>query len=253
MCRGEYPPLGASGFPRPLPEEEQMKRSTLALAVVAVLALGLATACGSRSTGRTITVSGDATVKAKPNLVNLTFTTDTKGSSAPRALAANSRAMARVIAAIKRQGVAPRDIQTQQVSVSSITDSRGNTTGYSASNSVSVNLHDVAKTGILITTATGAGSVLESGPTFSQENTDLTYQQALDKALDQARGKAAAMAEHSGLHLGKPVSIKEGSENVTPLYRSFDMATAKLTPAPVPIQPGRIEVSATVTVVYSVS
>ena len=231
-----------------------MKRSTLALAVVAVLALGLTTACGSKSAHRTITVSGDATVKAKPNLVNLTFTTTTKGSSAARALASNSKAMARVIAAIKKQGVAPRDIQTQQVSVNSITNSYGTTTGYSASNSVSVNLHDVSKTGILITRATGAGSVLESGPTFSQENTDLTYQQALDKALDQARGKAAAMAKHSGLELGKPVSIKEGSENIVPIYGALDhLAAAGLSPAPVPIQPGRVEVSATVTVVYSAS
>lgn len=231
-----------------------MKRSTLALAVVAVFMLGLATACGSKSTSRTITVSGDATVKAKPNLVNLTFTTNTTGSSAARALAANSKAMARVIAVIKQQGVAPRDIQTQQVSVNPVTNSNGTTTGYSASNSVSVNLHDASKTGILITRATGAGSVITSGPTFSQENTDLTYQQALGKALDQARGKAAAMAKNSGLHLGKPASIKEGAENIVPIFRAFDQAAVgKASPAPVPVQPGRVEVSASVTVVYSAS
>jgi len=229
-----------------------MKRSTFALALVTVLALGLTTACGSKSATRTITVSGDATVKAKPNLVNLSFTSTTKGSSAARALASNSRAMARVIVAIKKQGVAPRDIQTQQVSVNSITDSNGNTTGYSASNSVNVNLRDVSKTGILITKVTGAGAVLESGPTFSQENTDLTYQQALDKALDQARGKAAAMAKHSGLHLGKPASIKEGAENIVPIYASFDRAVMSKAPS-VPIEPGRVEVTATVTVSYSAS
>ena len=229
-----------------------MKRSTLALALVTLLVLGLATACGSSSTNRTITVSGSATVKAKPNLANFSFGVTKHGSRAARALASNSKTMARVIAAIKSQGVAPRDIQTQQVSVNPITNSNGATTGYSASNSVSVDLRDVSKAGTLITRVTGAGANVESGPTFSQENTDLTYQQALDKALDQARGKAAAMAGHTGLRLGKPTSIKEGSENIVPIYAS-DMATAKLSAAPVPVQPGRVEVTATVTVSYSAS
>jgi hypothetical protein len=160
--------------------------------------------------------------------------------------------MARVIAAIKNEGVAPRDIQTQQVSVNPITNLSGVTTGYSASNSVSVDLHDVAKAGTLITTVTGAGANLESGPTFSQENTDLTYQQALGKALDQARGKAVAMARRAGLRLGKPTSIKEGSENIVPIYAN-EMASAKLSAAPVPVRPGRVEVTATVTVSYSAS
>jgi len=229
-----------------------MKRSTFALALVTLLVLGLATACGSSSIKRTISVGGSATIKAKPNLANFSFGVTKNGPSAAQALASNSKAMARVIAAIKNEGVAPRDIQTQQVSVNPITNLSGVTTGYSASNSVSVDLHDVAKAGTLITTVTGAGANVESGPTFSQENTDLTYQQALGKALDQARGKAVAMARRAGLRLGKPTSIKEGSENIVPIYAN-EMASAKLSAAPVPVQPGRVEVTATVTVSYSAS
>lgn len=229
-----------------------MKRSTFALALVTLLVLGLATACGSSSIKRTISVGGSATIKAKPNLANFSFGVTKNGPSAAQALASNSKAMARVIAAIKNEGVAPRDIQTQQVSVNPITNLSGATTGYSASNSVSVDLHDVAKAGMLITRVTGAGANLESGPTFSQENTDLTYQQALGKALDQARGKAVAMARRAGLRLGKPTSIKEGSENIVPIYAN-EMASAKLSAAPVPVQPGRVEVTATVTVSYSAS
>jgi uncharacterized protein YggE len=231
-----------------------MKRSTLALALVALLALGLTTACGSRSSvKRTISVSADATIKAKPNMVNFSFGVSRNGISAPRALAANSVTMQRVIAAIKKLGVAPRDIQTQQVNVYPRTDSRGITIGFTATNSISVNLHDVSKTGRLITKATGAGANIENGPTFSQENTDLTYEQALNKALDKAHAKAAAMAKHTGLSLGKPATIKEGTESVSPPYplaalRQYDQKVATA-----PIQPGRIEVTASVTVVYSAS
>ena len=102
-----------------------MKRSTLALAVITLLALGLATACGSssRSTKRAISVSASATIKAKPNLVNFSFGVSSDGSSASTALSANSRAMRRVIAVIKKEGVEPRYIQTQQVNVYPKTDS----------------------------------------------------------------------------------------------------------------------------------
>ena len=236
-----------------------MKRSTLVLAVIALLVLGLNTACGSRSTStststkRKISVSATATIKAKPNLANFSFGVSTNGASASQALTANSGAMRRVIAVIKKDGVAPRDIQTQQVSVNPVTDSNGNTTGYSASNSVSVDLHEVLKAGGLITRVTDAGANLESGPTFSLENTDLTYEKALNEALDKAHAKAASMAEHVGLSLGKPATITEGTENVVPIYAAYDRAAMKPSSPTVPVQRGRIEVSASVRVVYSAS
>ena len=234
-----------------------MKRSTLALVVIALLVLGLASACGSSSssssTRRTISVSADATIKAKPDLAKFSFGVSTDGASSSQALAANSSAMRKVIAAIKKEGVAARDIQTQQVNVYPKTDSNGNTTGYSASNTVSVDLHEVLKAGRLITSVTDAGANLESGPTFSLEKTDLTYEKALNEALDKAHAKAASMADHVGLSLGKPATIKEGVENVVRLYAADTMTASKAPSLAVPVQRGRVEVSASVTVVYSAS
>lgn len=226
-----------------------MKRSTLALALVALFALGLTTACGSSSTKRAISVSASATIKAKPNMVNFSFGVASDGASSSEALAANTVAMRRVIAAIKKQGVAARDIQTQQVNVYPKTDSNGNTTGYSASNSVSVNLRAVAKAGRLIERVTAAGANLEGGPSFSRENPELTYEKALNLAIDKAHAKAASIAEHVGLSLGKPAAIDEGSEPNVIYGASMGRMAAK--GAPVPIEPGRVEVTATVTVSYS--
>jgi uncharacterized protein YggE len=235
-----------------------MKRPTLVLAAIALLVIGLTTACDSRSTSRstkrTISVSADATIKAKPDLANFSFGVSKTGASASQALAANTSAMRRVIAAIKKEGVAARDIQTQNVNVYPTTDSSGTPNGYSASNSVSVDLHNVLKAGRLITSVTVAGANLESGPTFSLENTDLTYEKALNEALDKAQAKAASMADHVGLNLGKPATIREGAESVVPNYAAYDRATAlKSTSPAVPVQRGRITVSASVTVVYSAS
>ncbi len=231
-----------------------MKRSTLALLVISLLVLGLASACGSSShpAKRTISVSADATIKAKPDLATFSFGVTTDGAGSSQALTANSIVMRRVIIAIKKEGVLARDIQTENVNVYPKTDSSGNTTGYSASNTVSVDLREVLKSGRLITRVTAAGANLESGPTFTLEKTDLVYEKALNEALDKAQAKAASMADHVGLTLGKPATIKEGAENVVRTYLAADtMAAPKSTSLAVPVKRGRVEVSASVTVVYS--
>jgi uncharacterized protein YggE len=232
------------------------KRQVLVLALIALLVLTLATACGSRSRSvkRTISVSASATIKAKPNLANFSFGVSKNGASASQALTANTETMRRVIAVIKKEGVAARDIQTQNVNVSPITNSSGSITGYSASNSVSVDLREVLKAGRLIASVTAAGANLESGPTFSLANTDLAYRKALNAALDKAHANAASMATHVGLSLGKPASIREGAQNVTPIFAALDRAAPKAQAlGAVPVQRGQIEVSASVTVVYSAS
>jgi uncharacterized protein YggE len=223
--------------------------------VISLLVLGLASACGSssRPTKRTISVSADATIKATPDLATFSFGVTTDGASASQALTANSEVMRKVIAAIKKEGVLARDIQTENVNVYPKTDSDGNTTGYSASNTVSVDLHEVLKSGRLITRVTDAGANLESGPTFSLEKTDRVYEKALNEALDKAQAKAASMADHVGLNLGKPTRITEGAENVVRMYDTAALTAEKAPSIAVPVKRGRIEVSASVTVVYSVS
>jgi len=235
-----------------------MKRSVFTLALLAALVLAVGTGCGSKSkkpaiTKSAITVNANAEIKAKPDMVSLSFGVSSRGSTASEALRKNSAAMRHVIAVIKREGVAPRDIQTQSFDVNP-TYSHSQVTGYEASNTVSVDLHKISRTGALITRVTAAGSNLEGGLSFSQANSDLTYRNALTKALAKARAKAETIASGTGLSLGKPLSVKEGGSSVEPYYMNYNMAfrAAALYDA-VPIQSGRVSTSASVTVVYSAS
>jgi uncharacterized protein YggE len=219
--------------------------------VLAGLLLVLATACGSSSSSskKTIVVSDTATVKATPNLVQFSFGVSSDGATAKAALAANSAVMNRVIAALKNAGVPKRDIQTEQVSVYERTDSGGAVVGYSASNSVNVKLRKIGMSGALITKATAAGANLVSGPSFSIEDTAVLYSRALDRAYDKAEKKASTLAEHVGLRLGKPISIQEGTVPDI-LYRAAGDTMATSEKAPVPIEPGQTEITATVTVSF---
>jgi uncharacterized protein YggE len=228
-----------------------MKHSAVALTLIALTVLGSTTACGSDSTSRTITVSASAEVKVKPNLATFSFGVTSKRSTASAALDANSKAMQRVVAAIEAQGVGARDIQTQNVDVS-LTYSHGHVSGYTASNTIGVKMHNLGAVGTVISRATSAGANLEGGLSFTEENNDFTYRRALAQALAKAAVDAGAMAENAGLRLGKPIQITEGGQEITPVYRSLEAAAAEPV-MKVPVEPGRVSTSASVTIVYAAS
>jgi uncharacterized protein YggE len=226
-----------------------MRRPSIALALIALAVLGSVTACGPGPTRRTITVSATAEAETRPNLATFSFATTSKRPTASAALNANSKTMQRVVAAIEAQGVAARDIQTQNVEVSP-TYSHGQVSGYAASNTIEVKMRRLGAVGTVISRATAAGANLEGGLTFTEENTDLAYRRALVQALAKAAADAGAMAENAGLRLGKPIRITEDGQEITPVYRSLEAVAAE--PAmKVPVEPGRVSSSASVTIVYA--
>jgi len=74
---------------------------------------------GSASTDETaggITVLGTGSANVTPDRASFAFGTVSQATTANAALAASSQSVARVIAALKKAGVAQRDIQTSEVS-----------------------------------------------------------------------------------------------------------------------------------------
>jgi hypothetical protein len=155
--------------------------------------------------------------------------------------------MAKVIAAIKAQGVAPADIRTEAVSLSPRYSANGDVlVGYTASNSVSATLRTIEKVGAVIDAAVDAGANQVSGPDLVRSDANALYRQALRAAISNARTKALTIARASGLVLRRIVGVTEGSSGPpTPVTAKTDTA------APTPIEPGTQLVQATVTVTFS--
>jgi uncharacterized protein YggE len=65
-----------------------------------------------------ITVTGTGEIRATPDSASLSFSIRSDGATAKVALAANSAAVRRLIAALKAAGVAPKDLKTEQFDVS---------------------------------------------------------------------------------------------------------------------------------------
>jgi uncharacterized protein len=193
-----------------------------------------------------ITVLGTGSTTVVPDRASFAFGTVTQAATANAALAASSQSVARVIAALKKAGVAQADIQTSDVSLSPRMNDKGDgIVGYTASNTVTATIRKIGDAGDVVDAAVGAGSNQVYGPNLVASDQDAAYRNALKAAVADARAKAEALAAASNSALGKITAIVEGGGAV-PLPMA---AGAK--GSSVPIEPGTQKIEATVSVTFA--
>jgi uncharacterized protein YggE len=237
-----------------------MNRARIALvggAVALVLAVAALAGVGRSDAGaatdeinRTISVSGTGSVTVVPDRAHFSFGVQTSGDTATQALAANGAAMRKLIAALRGAGIAPADLQTQQVSLSPnySDDDQERIIGYEASNAVSVTVRKLEDAGSLIDRAVAAGANQVSGPSLDREDLSALYHKALAAALADARAKAEVIATGSGLTLGRVSFVSESTSE--PPVASGDLKAAPSSAAETPIEAGSSQLQATVSVTF---
>ena len=198
--------------------------------------------------GSTITVIGNGTVDATPDRASFDFGVTTNGATAAEALSRNSSEARTIIAALKKAGIASPAIQTTQVSLWPQTSNNGREiTGYQASNSVQVTAA-LGKSGQLVDAAVRAGANNVDGPNLDTAAKAALYDDALKRALGDAKGKAQAIASAAGLTLGTAVKVHEGGAPTPIVYAQALDVAGKASP---PIEAGTQKIQAPVTVTYS--
>jgi uncharacterized protein YggE len=197
---------------------------------------------------RSITASGTATVVTVPDEATFTFGVDARGDTASAALSAASAATKRITDAIKDAGVDAKDIQTENISLSTVTSSDGrHIDGFAASASITVHAKDLDSAGQLVDAAVAAGANNVYGPSLSRSDADELAEKALADAVADARRKAEALAEAAGGSLGKVIAVTESGSTVPPMpYAAREAALA----TDVAIEPGTQEIQSSVTVVF---
>ena len=214
-------------------------------AVVALAGVGRPDLAGGASEpSGGINVAGTGTVQSVPDQAQFSIGVQTNGRTVREALAANSERMRRVLAALFAAGVVKADVQTQDVSVSKAYPDNG----YSADNSVSVTIRELARAGAILDAASKAGANDVYGPTLSRSDEAGQQAKALRAAVDNARAKARVLAEAAGVQLGPVTAITENGSEPGP---SYPVALA-LRSADSPIEPGRQQVQASVRVTFAI-
>ena len=194
-----------------------------------------------------ITVVGTGSTDVTPDRASFAFGTVSQAATANAALAASSQSVARVIAALKRAGVAQADIQTSDVSLSPRMNDNGNEiVGYTASNTVTATIRKLGDAGDVVDAAVGAGANQVYGPNLLMSDQDAAYRNALKEAVAQARTKAETLAAASSSTLGNITAIVEGGGAVP-----MPMALGAAKDSSVPIEPGTQKIEATVSVTFA--
>jgi len=226
--------------------------AALAVALVALPGCTNGNTTPAGTAANTVTASGAGTAQAAPDTAEMSFGVTTTSSNAKSALDDAAKIAKQIAAAVKKQGIDDKDIQTRDVSVYPQTaDQNGEQviTGYQASLSVTVKVRDISKLGQVISAANAAGANEISGPTFLIDDPAPVRAKAIDEAVADARKSAEAMAKAAGKSVGEVLSLSSSDVGQVfgPMYGSSDMAGAAKA---VPIEPGQLDITANVVVIF---
>lgn len=198
---------------------------------------------------------GEAVIQTKPDQAKLSIGVVTQAPTAQAAAAQNATQLQSTLDKLRAALGDAGEIRTSGYSLNpnyQYPRDGGQPTinGYTASNTIEVTTSDLAGLGKLIDVVVAGGANRIQGVQFTVKNEAPARAQALGEAVRQARANAEAMAAAMGLQLGRLLLLEQGSPGVVrPVVRQFAAATVS---APTPIEPGTVEVRATVTLTMEV-
>jgi uncharacterized protein YggE len=190
--------------------------STLILAGVPAAALAQpAPAAVPTINGTRLDVVATGEVTRVPDMVRIGAGVVTTAPTASAALQQNATQMRSVRDALRRAGVADRDIQTSAINLfpDYRHDQQGSNPqliGYRASNELSVRFRDIANTGKILDALVAQGANQINGPMLGIDKPEAALDEARTKALTAARQRADLYARALGRRVGRILSISEG-------------------------------------------
>ena len=200
-----------------------------------------------------VKTTGNAEIKVTPDEAVLSVGVErqsVKARNAKKAVADTSR---KIIAALKTLGVEDKDIQTAYLYLQPMIDYRNKVriTNFTAEQSLSVKLRDIAKLDDVMDAVVSAGANSIGGIDYQSSEIRKYKDQARDEAVKAAREKAEALAKGLGNQIGKTYSIEDGEQ-----MEGYSYFGGLAAPSPVLVEktrstaPGQLTVKASVTVSF---
>jgi uncharacterized protein YggE len=230
----------------------------LTMAALVALALPLAAPAVAQPVvaqavaGTRLDVVATGEVTRVPDIVRINAGVVTQAPTATEAIRQNAARMERVRAALRRAGVADRDIQTSSISLQPdyryAENQPPQLTGYRASNDVNVRFRDIAGSGAILDALVAEGANQINGPSLEIDRPEAALDEARTVALRNARARAELYARSLGMRVVRIVSVSEaGASPPAPMpvmrMQAADSAQTR-------IEPGQQTLSASLTVSF---
>ncbi|MEB3101108.1 SIMPL domain-containing protein [Ferviditalea candida] len=203
-----------------------------------------------------IVVSGQGEVSAEPDVAYISIGVETSADTANAAQSTNSKKFADLQSVLLNQyGIDKKEVQTTSFQVYpqyQYSDKQNpKVAGYTASHMVQVTYRNLPKLGQLLDDVSKSGVNRVNNIQFSTEKSQDYELQALQKAMDNAKAKAKALAQSAGKELGGVVNITQNGGSMPPvIYGNAKMVADSAASASTPVFGGEVTVSANVTVQF---
>jgi hypothetical protein len=204
--------------------------------------------------GTRLDVSATGEVTRVPDIAIVSAGVVTRASSATGAIQENSQRMERVRAALRRAGIAERDIQTSNISLNPeyryVENQPPQLIGYTASNQVSVRFRDIRNTGRILDALVAEGANQINGPSLSIDKPEQALDEARGKALTVGRARAELYARSLGMRVVRLLSVSETGREYGGPRPMVMMAEARGGSADTKIDPGEQKLEVTLAMTY---
>lgn len=199
-------------------------------------------------------ISSSATAEAKyaPDRATVSIAVQTKAPTAAAAAADNATKQNAVLSSLRALGMTNEQLSTTGYSVNPEYRYPQNAapilTGYTVTNTILADVHDLKLIGKVLDTALASGSNMISSLDFYASNTDAATQQALTDAVVKARTQAGTAARAAGGTLGALIHLNINGGSAAPPPRPMFVAKTMAAGAQdTQINPGQQAISVSVT------
>lgn len=174
-------------------------------------------------------VSGEVT--RVPDVAIISAGVVSRSATASGALQDSADRMARVLAALKRAGIADRDLQTSNISLEPQyrypQNAEPELAGYTASNTLTVRFRDIRSSGKILDALVSQGANQINGPNLVVDNPQSALDEARAQAVVKGRARADLYARSLGMRVVRLVSVAEqgASQVIAPMAQGMITVT----------------------------
>jgi hypothetical protein len=228
--------------------------SALALAAVP-FTMASAQEAAQAIAGTRLDIVATGEVTRVPDIARISSGVVTVAPTATAAIEQNATRMASVRAALRRAGIADRDIQTSSISLNPeyryVENQPPVLTGYRAGNEVTVRFRDIKNTGRILDALVAQGANQINGPMLGLDKPEAALDEARLAALQTARARADVYARSLGKRVRRILSVSEAGANYVPVPRPMMREAIQVTGSSrTDIDPGEQSVSISLSVSF---
>jgi uncharacterized protein YggE len=202
-----------------------MKHSLLAALMLGAATLPASAGAQQASINQTIAgmrldINATGEVTRVPDVAIISAGVVSRSPTATAALQDTANRMERILAALKRAGVADRDIQTSNVNLNAEyrypENQAPQLVGYTAANTVTIRFRDIRNSGKILDALVSQGSNQISGPSLVVDKPEAALDEARVKAIAIGRARADLYARSLGMRVVRVVAMSESGGYAPP-------------------------------------